>query len=128
MPIARSAQEVFDYVALEDRELPAEKQTVFHLRRLSTRVMTRLRDIADDQGRVAELALRAGIAGWDKFVDQDGVVIEARHEKGEVLLWGIPIKDPLHVDSLNRLPVSLVGELATAIIAGNTVTDDDVKN
>jgi hypothetical protein len=128
MAVARSTKEVFDYVLKEDRELPKEKQTVFHLRRLSTRHAVRARDLAEDQGRMCEFALRAGVAGWDNFADEDGKAVECRHDKGSVPVFGIDVAEPMSMDSLNRIPPHVVGELATAIITGNTLTSDDVKN
>lgn len=128
MPVARSTREVFDYVCQEDRELPKEKQTVFHLRRLSTRHAVRARDLAEEQGRMCEFALRAGIAGWDNLCDDEGRAVPCAHDKGVHGIFGIEVKDPLSLESLNRLPPQIIGELASAIITGNTLSEDDVKN
>lgn len=128
MPIARSTKEVFDYVLTEDRELPKEKQTVFHLRRLSTRLAMRCRDLAENQGQMGEFALRAGIAGWTNFADEEGATVKCEHDKGSHTLFGIEVRDPLSIASLNRIPPQCLGELAAAIITGNTLSADDVKN
>lgn len=127
MPVARSTKEVFDYVTLADRELAKEKQTTFHLRRLSTQLILRARSL-DDHSKMVEFALRCGVAGWENFADADGAPVKASHDKGEQLVFGVAVRDPLSSESLNRLPPDVVVELAKAIVEGNTLTEDDAKN
>lgn len=129
MAVARSAKETFDFVLEADRALPPEKRTVFHLRRFSTRLALRTQDMTEHQnGQVAELVLRAGIAGWTHLVDEDGAPVECRHDKGKHALFGCEVEAPLSEESLNRLPPTMLAELATAILAGNTLTKHDAKN
>jgi hypothetical protein len=129
MPVARSSRELFDYVAEEDRKLPKEKQTVFHLRRFSARLAARTQDLAEGKkGQLLELLLRFGIAGWTNFCDAAGEMVPCEHEKGVHLLFGCEVDQPLTVDSLNRLSQALLGELATAIFQGNTLSEEDAKN
>lgn len=127
MPVARSTKEVFDFVTLADRELPKEKQTTFILRRLSTQLMLRAQSF-DDYGKTVEFTLRCGVAGWENFCDADGTPVKAVHEKGEQLVYGVVVRDPLTVESLNRLPADLVVEIAKAIVTGNVLTEADSKN
>ena len=128
MVVARSSKEVFDYVLQEDRALPVEKQTVFHLRRFSTRLALRAQDLQASRGQVAELVLRSGIHGWSNFADGEGGVVECKHDKGIKTLWGCDVHNPLTLESMDRLSPEIAGELASAIITGNTLTDEDVKN
>lgn len=128
MPVARSAKEVFDYVLQEERGLPVEKQTVFTLRRLSTRLHMRAQALAGDLGLMSEFVLRVGIAGWRNFADAAGVEVPCTHDKGDRVVHGITVREPLSEASLDHVPISITGELAQAIISGNTLTADDVKN
>lgn len=128
MPVARSAHEVFDYVLLEERGLPAEKQTVFTLRRLTTRLHMRAQALASDLGLMSEFVLRVGIAGWRNFAEAGGTEVPCKHDKGDRVVHGITVRDPLSEESLDFVPIGITGELAQAIINGNTLTADDVKN
>jgi len=129
MVLARSVREVFDYILQEDRALPVEKQTVFHLRRFTTELAFRTQDLGGDaRGKIGEIVLRAGIAGWSNFRDASGSEIECKHDKGKHLVWGATVEDPLTKDAMSWLPPEIVGELGNAIIAGNTLTEEDAKN
>ena len=128
MPVARSVHEVFDYVLQGERGLPVEKQTVFTLRRLSTRHHARAQSLTDSLPAMWEFVLRAGIAGWRNFADETGQPVECKHEKGEVQVQGITVKEPLAQDCLDLLPFEVTSELLAAITQGNTLTADDVKN
>ncbi len=128
MVVARSVKEVFDYVLQDDRLLPVEKQTVFHLRRFSTRLSLRVQDLQSSRGQIAEVVLRAGIAGWTNFADADGEHVGCKHESGLKHIHGCEVRDPLTLECLDRLSPEIAGEIASAIIMGNTLTTDDVKN
>ena len=128
MVVARSAKEVFDYVPVCDRDLPPDQQTVFHLRRFTARLALRVQDLSAARGQVGEVVLRAGIAGWSNFHDAEGNDIVAKHKKGRELINGAQVDNPLTEESLDWLSPELLGELASAIITGNTVNADDLKN
>lgn len=129
MPIARSTNSVFDYVCLEDRDLPAEEQTVFQLRTLTSEEHLRASDIASmGGGRATEYVLRVGIAGWSNLHDAEGNLVPCQRHSGKRNVSGISVKAPLTTESLNRLPASVLEELGAAIMEGNTVSDEDVGN
>jgi hypothetical protein len=138
MAVARSSRETFEYVLLEDRGLPADRQTVFSLRRLPTRVLLALENLTSvaTNGRSADVRLgdrfvvllRAGVAGWRNFADADGKPIEFRSVAGPRLVYGIEIENPADVACLEFLSAEQAKELAEAVQDGNTATRDDVKN
>ncbi len=138
MAVARSSRETFDYVLLEDRALPVERQSVFLLRRLSTRLMLALENLTSvaTNGRSADprlgdryvVLLRAGIAGWRNFCDVDGKPIEFKAHAGARMVAGIEVENPAEVACLEWLSAEQAKELAEAVQAGNTVTQADVKN
>lgn len=126
MVVARSSREVFDFIPLSDRDLPAAQQTVFHLRRFPTHIAIRARSLRESDDLV-ELVLRAGIAGWSNFLDKDGKPVECKHQKN-VKIAGHTIEEALEKDLLEWLNQDLATELLDAIRTGNTLSDDDAKN
>lgn len=124
MPLARSNRDLFDYVLKEDRELPAEQQTVFHLRALSSRVAMRMHTLA----QVKPVALLAGVAGWKNFRDAAGNEVVCKHAKGKVIVEGIELDKPLSEESLDYLSPEWCNELAAAVLTNNRLSSDDAKN
>ena len=132
MPIARSTRETFDFVVTADRRLPKEQQTTFHLRRLPTVIMLRLRDLreGDDAaiGSWMMVALRAGLAGWTNFLDADGAQVPFALDAAPATVCGIALPASASEQSVNRLGVQDATELALAIMQGNELSADDAKN
>lgn len=124
MPVARSTAETFDYVTLADRELPKEQQTVFHLRRLPTNVHVQLMDLTT----AAHVALRAGLAGWTNFRDENGEEIPFKIDPRPEALYGLPLKATASLATINRLAPADAMEIATTVLKGNELTKTDVKN
>lgn len=134
MTVARSTKETFDFVTVADRAQPREKQTTFHLRRLSTAAVIRLRDLRDGNdpaiGSWMTFALRAGLAGWSNFNDPDGQPVPFVADKSPATLFGLGliVAQTASEDSINRLSISDASDIALAIMTGNELTADDVKN
>lgn len=139
MVVARSSKELFPYVLECDRGLPPEKQTTFHLRRLSTRTMLALENLQSVDlggsnrvtvrlGDQRTVTLRAGLAGWDNFAMGDGTLVEYRSQSGTHVIHGVPIESPAAQECIDRLEPDHAKELVEAIIKGNTVTPEDVGN
>ena len=132
MPIARSTKETFDFVVTNDRALPKAQQTTFHLRRLPTVIMLRLRDLREGEdaaiGSWMTVALRAGIAGWTNFLDADGAQVPFALDAAPATVCGIGLPVSASEAAVNRLGVEDATEIALAIMRGNELTTDDVKN
>lgn len=132
MAIARSTAETFTHITAADRQLPAENQTKFLLRRLSTKLMLSLQNLrSGDEGAIGSwmlVALRAGLAGWTNFVDETGAPIEFAMDSGRRTVCGIELDRSASEESVNRLSTADATELALEILKGNQVTADDAKN
>lgn len=139
MPVARSSRETFRYVLRCDRNLEPSKQTVFHLRRLSTRVMLALEnlqtvDVSSGMqatvrfGDQKMVALRAGLAGWDNFCMSDGTPAPFKSDAGTRAIHGVTVENPASEESISYLQPDWAKELAEAILDGNTVQPADVGN
>jgi hypothetical protein len=138
MAIARSTKETFDYILEADRALSPAEQTVFQLRRLSNAIMLALENlttvdstggsIAVRTGDAKALALHAGVAGWRNLRDEKGNEVPFKAHEGRKLILGVALQDPASSESLERLRVDDLKELAGAIFAGNQVTVADAKN
>lgn len=141
MAVARSARESFPYVLLEDRALPVEQRTTFHLRRLPTRLMLALdnltslttgagqeNDVAVRLGDRQIVALRAGLCGWDNFADAEGKPIPFEMTRGRSLISGVVVDDAAKESAIEWLRPEWAKELAGAITSGNTFTTGDAKN
>jgi hypothetical protein len=137
MVIARSVSETFLYVCKADRELPADKQTRFRLRRLPATIGLQL-DNLHDATAAGHVSLRlgdqrivclvAGLAGWENLQNSKGEPVEFHAHAGERTHFGITIKNPAQLESVNALPEDVAEELAIAIRNGSDLTADDVKN
>lgn len=132
MPVARSTTETFDYVTLADRELPKDQQTTFHLRRMSTSMMMRMRDLRDGTeaqiGRWLVIALRAGIAGWTNFVTPAGDQVPFTKDAKPVTLFGITLANSASEASVDALTTEDAQEIGAAIMRGNELAPDDLGN
>jgi hypothetical protein len=132
MPVARSTTETFTYVTLADRQLPAERQTTFSLRRLSTKLMLSLNNLREGDaaaiGSWMTVALRAGLAGWTNLCDPDGAPVEFSMDPRPAVVCGIELTRSASEASVNRLAVEDATEISIAIMRGNSLTADDAKN
>lgn len=137
MVIARSVSETFPYVCEDDRKLPVEQQTTFHLRRLPATVGMALDNLHEATAagqvtlRVGDqriVTLQAGLAGWENLNDSSGQPVMFESHRGVRSVYGITIKDPAKVEMIDLLPEDVAEELAEAIRKGNTLTRDDAKN
>lgn len=138
MPIARTAEDVWDYVLEEDRGAAKSAQTVFQLRALPSKLSLHLENMTQfspsggsatlRQGDRMELALKAGLAGWSNFRFADGKEAKFRTDNGQKVVHGFTIKSPVSEASLSLLSAAHLAELAQAIMSGNQLTTDDVKN
>lgn len=138
MAIGITTGQVHDYVLARERALPAEQQTRFKLRTLSTRQRFRLMDLTRVDGRSGKVeirtgeiqytALRVGLVGWESFKDADGQDIEFLRDKGKVNVNGIDVHEPPTDGTLDRLTSEDAFELAEAITSANHLTKADAKN
>lgn len=89
MAIARDPRTTWKYVLREDRELPRDKQTVFHLKHLTLAQEQAAFDgierthgqsvIVNTGARCLDI-LRAGLTGWDNLLDESGATIEPKKD------------------------------------------------
>lgn len=128
MAVARIQQE-FDYVLEEERELPPEQQTIWHLRGLNystyrdvMRTHLKLTDGGDqlidiDKLGVAEKVLNYGLRGWTRFRNAEGVEMEC-----------VRCKDGMLAPQTMDLLVDVAVELSNAITERSTAQKDHAKN
>lgn len=123
MAVAVDPNRTFDYVLKEDRELPAEQQTVFKLKVLSARELAGLEDsvsVMDKDGnwqvkvgtKVLEI-LRLGLKGW-KNLWRTSEITEPFKGIGD--------------ESLDLLRPEWRRELADAITEQTNLSEGEVKN
>lgn len=135
MAIALSPERRFRYILEEDRELPADQQTVWWLRVLTQKERDRLlKDTANVKGAnrspvpVMADTLRCGLDGWDNFRDAEGsdTPFEAV-SPSDGHAW---IKRPAIPSdaTLDNIPYGYWTELFEAIINSSQLREDDVKN
>jgi len=133
MVIAVNPKKAFDYVLVEDRKSPVEKQTVFELKVLTSLELAKVEDgmsfsvTRNEQGEPSAgevnvkggsktlSILHAGLAGWRNFKDENGNEVEFKKSEG-------------YYKNLDYLKPGWRRELANAITEGNRVTETDSKN
>jgi hypothetical protein len=115
----------FDYVLEEDRKLPVEEQTVFHLKVLSARELAQLEDSMStvklgaegtmqiNSGSHVLKVLDMGLVGWDNLLNEAGGVVA--FDKKDVRRW-------------DYLRPEWRRELTNAITEQTRPTKDEVKN
>jgi hypothetical protein len=137
MTIARTTKETFDYLLEADRKLPPGEQTVFQLRRLSNATMLALENLTTFDsaasinvrtGDAKIVTLHSGLAGWKNLRDAERNEVTFKADVGRKVILGVAIDNPASSESLERLSIADLKELAGAILAGNQVTVDDAKN
>jgi hypothetical protein len=131
MVIARSTRENIRYVLESERELAADKQSVFLIATLPNKMMLAILQLISraEPQKWIELALRAGLRGWDNFPDEDGKPTPFAREEGKTrAVHGVEVKNPVKDEALELLPPSILLELANAILSANQIQDDDAKN
>lgn len=118
---------------MADEEIGAQP-TVFILGALSSRVMTKLRDqstkfnMEPGQELKANFApneaawerVRMGLKGWKNFVDGQGKEIPFKTE--EISVTGKPYT-VVALETMDRIPLSVIQELSMAIDEFNTPTE-----
>lgn len=131
MVIARSTRENIPYIIESERDLKPEEQTVFKIAVLPNHIMLVLMEYqqAGKQKQLVELALTAGLRGWDNFPDEGGAETPFAREEGRSrLVHGVKVKDPVKVETLEVIPGSLLVELTNAVIGANQIALDEAKN
>lgn len=132
MVIARSTRENIPYVCDAERGLPPEQQTTFLLATLPNHLMLSLLELMQRGETKAwvEVALTAGLRGWENFPDEHGKQTPFRRDDAarRRTLHGIEIAGPVPAATLEVIPANLLLELATAVIKANQITGDDAKN
>jgi hypothetical protein len=128
MPIALDPKSTFEYVLVDDRELPKEQQTTFELRGLTVSEEASVTDsMILAHGGVEEMSVRAGthaltvlrygLRGWRNFHDADGNAVEFETGRGH----------PKQVTDacLDRLLPKYRQEIMQAILDRGTVTESE---
>lgn len=136
MVIAVSTEDRFRYVCQAERGLPAEEQTVFLLRSLTSKELALLDDgipqvqqgtdlVNVSVGSMLHKALRAGLTGWENLLDAKGQAVEPEFERCNLLGRN---GEFLKEKSLDRLPREVRKELGNAIYNGSFLTEEDSGN
>lgn len=131
MVIARTVRENIRYVAEKERDLPAEQQTVFLLASLPNHILLALLEMiaANQTKKWVEVALTAGLRGWERFADDQGNEAPFRRDVNVTRsIHGVEVKGPVSKSTIELLPTDLLIELANAIVSQNQLTNDDAKN
>jgi len=111
MVVARSLSDVSEW---------EHTGTTFYIRQLPHRVMLRLGDL--ERTDQVEVLIRSGVGGWTAMEGVD----KASHE--DAVIAGLNVRQALTEECFDQLPLSIVGDLATAILKANQLTDEDVGN
>lgn len=138
MAIARSKKEVIRYVLRDDRELPKEQQTVFLLRPLSNVQVASIDAMVDidlsgtharvPAGQQRLVALKAGLAGWEGYLDEQGTPVAFAVQRGVRSIHGIECQDPPSDATLAWLAAEHWTELADAIRDASRLKAADIPN
>lgn len=126
--IAISPGTTWEWVAPEDRELPAAQQTIWTLRVLDVRQQSTIADASYEVsadaikfGTMQRLTLAHGIVEVRNFKDAAGAEVRVeftRGPHGQIAADGF----------LSRIPVTVRKELAEEITQGNRLDASDRKN
>lgn len=131
MVISRTTRDNIPYQLEGERELPAAQRSTFTLATLPNHVMLAILELSARQEHQSwiELALKAGLRGWDNFPDADGKPTPFQREEGRTRnVHGTEVKSPVRDETIDLLPPKILIELANAIVGANQLKDDDVKN
>ena len=123
------------FIAEDDRELPAEQQTVFLIRSLSARQQADVQNNSitvsnqgggdmDTEVKTGEWAisvLNYGLTGWENFPPGEDKDLPFRAN-------GAGQKRKVSDDTLSRIPTGVRSELAAAIWDGTDLADKEAKN
>ena len=133
MAIAVNPKKVFKYTLIEERKKPAEKQTVFMLKNLSSLELAKVEDslsfsvTRDDAGEPSAgevnvkggsktlSILHAGLVGWENFKDEKGKEVKFNKSEG-------------YYKNLDYLKPAWRRELSDAITEQNSLTEEESKN
>jgi hypothetical protein len=120
--LARSVAEVVSVGLESDKDSP--RPTTFRIGVLPHRTMLALPSLKGEE--TVELAVRAGVRGWDGMADSQGRPVEAVREEGSLSLFGVEVERPLSLSSYDALPVECITELAEQVLKHNQLTREDV--
>jgi hypothetical protein len=123
--IAVSKREEFEYVLIEDRDLPTSKQTVFVCRPLSLFAQNQVEDLIGTKataegfpaGTINCEILRHGLADWRNMHDENGKEVACMTAGGKVT-----------DESLERLTTFQRTEIANSIWETVNITPGEAKN
>ncbi len=131
MVIANDPSGRFAYVLRADLALPEDQRTTFWVRVLTMREREALiaqgSKATDQPAKYLHLVCRVGLDGWDNFRTAGGDIVEcelAPRSDGGLYTRGSYLTDR----AIERIPFSVLDELATAIVMQNTIGNDDRKN
>jgi hypothetical protein len=131
--IAIDPQSTFSFVSSIQDGASEEDIVTFELKHLSAREESFLEDklghIRDGDfhinlGSQNRLALDIGLVEVHNFKDNKGNTVVVERKKEKVHIGFYPLKD----EFLDRIPKVVRNEIAQAIMAGNKLEDQDLKN
>jgi hypothetical protein len=134
--LARSPKQSVRFVLPEERELPANEQTVFLLRPLSVLEDQVLRDsfvLVTKSGPVMQAGamrvalLRAGLVGWENLRDEVGAEVPFQVIEKPAHVLGRKVRH-ISDESIDRLDDGTIDVLTKAIDDLRQVSRDDAKN
>jgi hypothetical protein len=135
MVIANDPSGRFAYVLKSDLALPEDQRTTFWLRVLTMREREALiaqgSKATDQPAKYLHVVCRVGLDGWDNLKTAAGEVVECElAPRGDGGLSMLPNTRGTYLTdrSIERIPFSVLDELATAIVMQNTIGNDDRKN
>lgn len=134
MAIALLPNQTWDYVLQDDRKLPPEQQTVFHLRGLTKRekhhyhnLRTREMPFLGSEGDVRHASVRAGLVGWSNYKLPNGAEAKFETTKEDVEVLGRKCR-PISDECMTHLPDAVEVELSLEILRGSELNAEDRKN
>ena len=135
---AITLDETWDYIAECDRD--GEDQTIWLLGTIDAVLLAQLEDdllhfkVGAEEGDTETKlkmneknveVVRHGLKGFTNFTDNGGA--EVRYQKRSVTRAGRSVS-VMEDATLRRIPAPIIRELAEQILAGNSLTEDEVKN
>jgi hypothetical protein len=128
MVVSKTTREAVPYVLQSEREIPEEQRTVFTIATLDNGTMSAIANLAarEHHDFANEVAIRAGLRNWERFPQADGTPTPFKCEKGERLIRGVAVKNPITTETYELIPWGILAELVKAILDLNTLTTGDV--
>lgn len=129
--LSRTTRENIPYQLEGERHLPPEQRSTFLLATLPNHLMLTILELSSQQQhqKWIELALKAGLRGWENFPDAEGRPTPFLREEGRTRnVHGAEVKSPVRSETIELIPSKILLELANAIVGANQLKDEDVKN